>query len=204
MESSKKDKILSKSLELFHQLGIRSLNMDDIARKLGISKKTLYQHFSNKDDLVKQAFERECFHDRQIMEEIKKNSRDAIDEVVKSAKYVMQKLIKIHPSVHFDLEKYYGESYQMIQQLHKEFYLKKLNENALRGKKEGFYRKDFNEEIVNRFFLLRIDAFIDASIFPLEKLNFSEIFVELLRYHIYGIATDQGKIKFEEYMKKEE
>ena len=102
-----KQQILIKSMEMYMRYGIKSITMDDISRKLGISKKTLYQYVDNKGDLINKIFEIEMAKEKETVTKITEESKDAIDEILGIAKYVTQQLREYSPTIMYDLQKYY-------------------------------------------------------------------------------------------------
>ena len=105
-----RESILEASYGLFHKYGIRSVSMDDIARELTISKKTIYQYFKDKDDLVSTVTKKQMDMERREIEEIEKSSVDAIDELAKMSVCVRKNLKEINPSLLFDLQKYHRKA----------------------------------------------------------------------------------------------
>ena len=112
------NKIVEKSMELFMQYGLRSISMDDVARTLGISKKTLYQYVDNKADLIQKGMIKHIEEEKMILTEIHHSAENAIDEMIKTSQYVSQTLQKVNPSVIHDLQKYYQSSWELMESLH--------------------------------------------------------------------------------------
>ena len=102
-----KEKIIQKAAEMFITLGFKSVTMDDIARELGISKKTLYQYVENKNDLIGQIFQERIKNEKQCMADIREEATDAVDEILRIARYVIQELRQMSPTTMYDLRKYY-------------------------------------------------------------------------------------------------
>ena len=113
-----KEKILQKAEELFLRYGLKSVTMDDLARQLSVSKKTLYQLVANKADLVEQIVLMHIAEEKALMEEVRANSGDAVEEMIQIARYAIQQLRKLSPTLVYDLQKYYKDIWQLIQNLH--------------------------------------------------------------------------------------
>lgn len=175
--------------------------MDDIARELGISKKTLYQHCTDKEDLIIKSFSHYFKCEENFQQSIWAKNLNAIDEMFEVSKHVSEMLKNLHPSVHYDLRKYYPEAWKIFSEYRRNFLLKCVSDNMEKGKKEGLYRANLNIPIVARIHIARIDVIFDGELFPASQFNFAEVFFELIRYHIRGIASPQGIDYFMEKIK---
>ena len=188
----KEIQLLEQVDKLFMRCGIKSLTMDDIAREIGISKKTLYLHCSDKEDLLIKSFAHHFRCEEDFQNRIVSKNLNAIDEIFEVSKHVSEMLKTIHPSVHYDLRKYYPEAWKIFSEYRKNFMLKCVSDNMEKGKKEGLYRANLNIPIVARIHISRVDIVFDGELFPANQFNFAEVFFEMIRYHIRGIASPKG------------
>ena len=173
--------------------GIKSVAMDDIARELGISKKTLYQHFETKGDIIKSVAEHNLANDIQMIHTIQTDAKDAIDEMFMIAGYVTEDLALIQsPTLMFDLQKYYPEMWQLFEQSQHTQIRQHIEHNIKRGITEGFYRAEVNANIISRIYSASSLCVIDETNFPLKQFNKINLFKEFFVYHIRGIATTKG------------
>ena len=101
--SDREREILEKSGNVFMRFGIKSVTMDDVAGKLGVSKKTLYQYVANKDELVQKCIGTMCARDQGVIDGICKMDLNAIDQMFEISKYLVSMMQEMHPSIHFDL-----------------------------------------------------------------------------------------------------
>ncbi len=189
------DKIYYGVVELFMQYGIKSVSMDDIASKLGISKKTIYNYIENKNDLVNKIISRYTREDEEIFQSMAQTSENAIDEMINISRHVLKFLRSMKPSLIYDLKKYYRESWNLIEMEHFSFIKETIKENIERGIKEGLYRKNINAEIIARFYSQLAQGVSDENIFPLNEFTRVELFEENVCYHMHGIVNDAGRIK---------
>ena len=162
-----KQRILHKVSEMFMRYGIKSVTMDDISRNLGISKKTLYQFVDNKADLLQQVFQQHIEDEVLAMEDIVRQSKDAIEETLNMAKYVTDLLRDMSPNTLYDLQKYYREIWQMMEVLHQQHIYKVIFNNLERGIKETLYREDIDPDIIARLYAGCNAIIVDEAIFPL-------------------------------------
>ncbi len=188
----KKQHIISESIQLFLKFGVKSLTMEDIARKLGISKKTLYAHVKDKEDLLLQAvvlFGK--FEDKQLSE-ICSRGLNAIDESLEIKKWVLDMIQNIHPSVAYDIEKFHpAVSKRMKTSRHENVY-RSIYQNIVKGQKEGLYRSDINADILAKLYIGRMESIFDQELFPSSTYNVSDVYMEWFIYHIHGMATSKG------------
>jgi AcrR family transcriptional regulator len=202
MSENKEQKLLEDATKVFMQFGIKSVNMDDLARHLAISKKTLYQYFTDKEDLVYKAVASHCNREDQEIQEICKRGLNAIDEMLEIVQFVTGLLKNIHPSVQYDMQKYHPEAYRALRDNRDRAIFDCMMHNTKKGQKEGYYRKDFNSEVIIKLYIGRMDLIFDQSIFPFEHFTFSDVYREMFRYHIRGIASEKGLEYLEQKLKQ--
>ena len=184
--------LIQKISDTFMNYGIKSVTMDDLARSLHISKKTLYQHFTDKKDLVKTCLKFHIDADLCEIKTITEDRENAIDEMYSIGLAVSKKTSQIHPSIFYDLEKYYPEAWSLFNDYRKGHIFQTIKENVERGIGEGLYRDDLNVDVIAGIYVLRIDDLTNQEIFPSDKYPFGELYLEVMRYHIRGIASNKG------------
>lgn len=199
----KKQEILMQTAAVFMRYGMKSVNMDDVARELSISKKTLYKYVKDKNDLVKQCMESFCAMERYECQRCKQDSENAIDELLLITEAAGRHLKNIHPSIHYDLEKYYLEGWKVFKKHKEEFIYGEVLQNLKQGIDEGLYRENINPEIIAKLYTMKIDVVFDAAIFPPSEYTFYDIHIEMIRYHIRGIASDEGIKYLQKRLNKE-
>ena len=196
------NRLLKKAGELFFKYGIKSISMDDLARELGISKKTVYQTVKNKKDLIAQVFENHIEEEVEALEKIHEESADAIDEMIRVAEFIIPTLRKLTPTFLFDMHKYYPEVWQRMEDYNQKMVFQMIKENIERGVEEEIYRGKFHAEIIAQLYVGKTMCLIDEDTFPLQKYNKENLFKEHIEYHIRGIATKKGIRLFEKHFKK--
>lgn len=191
-------RFIKKVMNLFMRLGIKSLTMDDIARQLGISKKTIYKYVSDKNELVRKCVEWQSEEEYCAIAETQKAGLNAIDEIFEISKMVTELLSQLHPSVYFDLEKYYPEAWDIAVNKRKKRVYEDVVLNMNKGVQEGLYRSDLNVDVVARIYVAKMDLLFDGNLFPPHQFSFTDVYIEFFRYHIRGIASEKGR----EYLTK--
>src|SRR5512133_1482862 len=146
-----KERILVKANELFNRYGIRSVSMDDIAAQLGMSKKTLYQYYTDKDDLVNAVFDIVLATNRSQCTDCIRKGENAIHEVFLSFDMVEEMLKNMNPSLLFDMQKYHPSACKKFEDFRNGFLYKVIKANLERGIREELYREDIDTDILSRY-----------------------------------------------------
>ncbi len=193
------ERILLKSHELFMRYGIRSVSMDEIAAHLGISKKTIYQFYEDKDALVEDVIKMEIDRNEQECSMQQNNSENAIHEIVLAVN-MMEELLKVmNPSVIYELEKYHPKAYKKLNDHKAKFLYNTIKENLERGIKEGLYREDINTDILTRFRIGSTFLMFNPELFNVGKHNPTIVLQVITDNFLYGIATSKGQKIIQKY-----
>ncbi|MGE5520223.1 MAG: TetR/AcrR family transcriptional regulator [Candidatus Dadabacteria bacterium] len=198
-----KERILVKSHELFNKYGIRSVSMNDIAAQLGMSKKTLYHYYLDKDDLVDAIFSSIMEENRMHCLKCNQLGKNAIDEVFLSFEMVKEMVGNLHPSVLFDLQKYHSNTFKKFQDYRNHFLYKIIKQNIQKGMEEGLYREDIDPEILTRYRVHTILLPFDSEVFPTNNKELIHIQQQLLENFLYGIATAKGQKLVQKYKQQQ-
>ena len=116
----------------------------------------------------------------------------AIDEILRIAKKSLKQFRKMHPSSIYDIRKYYPHAWKIVEAFKSEFIYTCIKENIAKGKKEGFYRENLNNDVIAKLYLNSIDFLVNPFSFPPSNYNFSELYKEFINYHLQGIASEKG------------
>lgn len=191
-QSDKEQQIIADAIKVFMTYGIKSVTMDDVAKHLRMSKKTLYQYVSDKNDLVKRCLDRDCQITEVRVKEVLSKGLNAIEENFEISKHILEDLKNIHPSIFYDLEKYYPEAWNTMHNLRHEFAGSVMKQNMERGIKEGLYRTDLNVEMMTRLWVARLNLIFDPNLFSLNEFDWVELYRQMFIHHVRGIASDEG------------
>jgi len=194
--------VLLKVRELYMKYGIKSITMDDVARELGISKKTLYQYVIDKDDLVGRFVDFEIVQRQEQICGCFKIGFNAIEELFELSIFMNKIMRDQNPSTEYDLKKYHPQHFQKIVNARREGMYSYILANLKKGKKEGLYRRDMDDEIIAKLYLSRAESIPLNDLFTVEEFTSFKLFGEHLTYHVRGIATEKGIIVLEEQLKK--
>ena len=188
-----KEKILEKATDMFLSYGFKSVTMDDIANKMGISKKTIYTHYANKTALVEGS--------TMFMFDIISNGIDYICELEKNPieelyeikKFVMMHLKNEKSSPQYQLQKYYPKIHDVVRKKNFEVMQECIIRNVKKGIALGIYRENLNVEFVSRIYFSGVHSIKDLEVFPVEQFPVSILMDEYLEYHLRGIVTPAGR-----------
>jgi TetR/AcrR family transcriptional regulator, cholesterol catabolism regulator len=172
--------------------------MDDIANNLGISKKTIYQHFEDKDALVYQLMKSELEQDKCEWQELERTSKNVIEKTVKSMDLFKQAFTEINPSAFFDIKKYHPNTWQLFQDHKQNFILGTIIKDLREGIEQGLFRNNIKVEILAKLRLEQVEMGFDPQIFPASKFSIVDVEVTMLDHFFRGIMTEKGLCVYEE------
>lgn len=198
------EKILKSSLALFFKYGIKHVTMDDIAKELGMSKKTIYQFYKEKDDLVNQLCDMELKEHECDFDKFSETAENPIHEIMLISEKMRAMMQNINPMFFMDLQKFYPTAFKRFQSFKENSAYKNIYVNIKRGIEEGVYRSDLDPEFVSRLRLAQIDMLMFGSYFSFDKVSFVKTNELVLEIFIYGICTLKGHKLFNEYKKIQE
>lgn len=187
-----KDTIVKKASTLFLQLGFKSVTMDDLAEALGISKKTLYTHFENKHQLVRESslsiFNQVCCE----IEQMKKKAKHPIDELYSVKSAVLKYFQNEATSPVYQLQKYYPDIYAEVKDQEYERLGVLVKSSLKTGITTGLFRSNINVDFVSRLYMNGMRGIRDIEVFPLTDFEINSLFENYLEYHARAIVTPKG------------
>ncbi|GAB2789136.1 AcrR family transcriptional regulator [Hymenobacter luteus] len=194
-----KDRILQESLHLFTRNGIKSVSMDDIASHLGISKKTLYKWYENKDQIVSAVISTHLNGVQGECEGIVGQARNAVDEMIQMMDWAKRQFSNVNPSAIHDLRKYYPAAWNLFHAHKNKYILSQIQANLQRGVAEGLYRPDLDIEVLSRLRLAQIDVLFDPDIFPHTQFEQARVQMACNEHFLLGMVTLKGHKLINEY-----
>jgi len=198
-EIETREKILEGTEGLFMKYGIRSVTMDDIARHLSVSKKTLYQHFADKDELVYKMSELYLERSFRQYDQIAQTSINSIEELSKISACIKHDLENLNPSMLYDLQKYHPKSWALYTEHKVKIISQSVMRNIRQGISDGYYRPEINAEIMAITRLILIEAAFNPELFPKDRFNFVEVQTQLFELFVHGMCTEKGKKLYQKY-----
>lgn len=201
-EKEIKQKIQQGAAELFLRYGVRSITMDEIARHLGISKKTLYQYFADKDDVVSSCTRTHLEREREQLDEIARSSTNSVEELVRLSYCLRENLKGMNPSLLFDLQKYHSAAWKIWLDYKNKTIRNSVVRNLKQGIAEGLFREDIDPEVLAILRLETVQLAFDEQLFPKERFSFPKVQLQILEHFIHGLLTDKGRKLFQKLKSK--
>jgi TetR/AcrR family transcriptional regulator, cholesterol catabolism regulator len=199
--STIQERILQETGAMFFRHGIRTITMDDIAAKLGISKKTIYQFYSDKGELVKSFTDLQLRAQEKDMETIQNQSKDAIDEMLNLMTHLENFFNRVNPAVFYDLQKYHPQSWNAFKLFKEKCVIGFIEDNLKRGIQQELYRKDLKIKILARLRIEEVEMGFHPSVFPPDNFKITDVQLTLIDHFVHGIVTIKGFKLIEKYRK---
>ncbi|MHB1920715.1 MAG: TetR/AcrR family transcriptional regulator [Chitinophagaceae bacterium] len=194
-------KIVETGTFLFRQFGTRTITMDEIAHQVGVSKKTLYLYFQDKDDLVSTVMEQSIQEIQAHCQKFQQQARDPIEEIILFMQYNDELFRNMNPVILIDLQKFHPKAFEEFQNHKNHFLQRHVLDNLKWGLREGWYRQGINLEIMSRFRMESAMLCFQPKVFPNTEFDMRIVQRELLEHYLYGIASPKGRELIEPYKK---
>lgn len=190
-----RDKIIEVATGLFRQQGIRAVTMDDIARQAGVSKKTIYQEFKDKGDLVYVTFsayleEHEC-----KMKELYQQEEEIMEHFIQMLKFIKDRFSDMNPLILNEIRRYYPNSWKRFEQFKKDYAIKCMTKMLDKGKERGYFRESLNSEIMAIMRMEQI-SYSYGAFSADSNLNMVELQLQIFDHFIHGLLTDKGRAAY--------
>jgi AcrR family transcriptional regulator len=187
-----KDRIKQKADELYRRYGIKSVTMDEIAAQLGVSKKTIYHSFSDKNELVDAVISDLLKYNKERCQYSRQDAENAIHEVFLALEMLESVFSEMNPSILFDIERNYPETFKKFKDFKYKFLYENIRQNIERGIREELYRPDLNIDITVKARLETVMIPFNEELFPKNKYSLATLHRELILLFLFGIASTKG------------
>lgn len=187
-----KENIIEKATDMFLTHGFKTVTMDYLASEMGISKKTIYAHFSNKNDLIVGVTD-QLFKDiSQGINHICTLDKNPIEEIYEIKRFAVLHLKDEKSSPQYQLLKYYPKIFKGLQK--KQFSLMQdcFLRNIQKGMAQGIYRENLDPDFIVRIYFSGVNAIKNVDLFPSAMYGIGETMNKYLEYHLRGIVSAQG------------
>jgi len=187
-----KERILAGARELFFKYGTKTITMDDIAKHLGMSKKTLYQYFSNKNEVVESMMLRQLHEKECECQRMADDSANVIEEVFSIMKNMGTFFSQANPNLFYDLQKYHSSSWNIFRKFRDEYMVKMVEDSIIKGIKQGLVRADIDSKTIARLRVKEVEMGFDPDTFPPDKFKIVDVQMALMDHFLHGICTLKG------------
>ncbi|MCK6617715.1 MAG: TetR/AcrR family transcriptional regulator [Cyclobacteriaceae bacterium] len=192
-EKDIKDKILKGAEDLFMRYGVRSISMDDIARHLGVSKKTLYQHFADKDELVLMVSRGHLERNIAQFDGIRDESKNPIEELARISVCLKQSMEALNPTLLFDLQKFHPKAWSEWINFKGKYLRESIVRNLNQGIADGYIRPEVNTEIMAAVRIELVQLAFNPDIFPLNRFRLAQVQEQIFDHFVFGLVTEKGR-----------
>lgn len=192
-------KILIAAIELFGQYGFKTITMDDIARRAGISKKTLYQHFANKQEVVQESVMWYRNNTEQSCGALLQDADNAVEAMVKILAYFDSLYQRLNPMAMFEMQRFFPEAYRSFREMLMERDVMMMRDNILQGIREGYYREGLNADLMARFRIETSLLILQPSLVVSDRQSLMTVALEIGEHFMYGLMTPKGEKLYQKY-----
>lgn len=197
-----KERILVEAERLFWKFGVRSVTMEEIAKQLGISKKTIYQHFSDKEQILYQVIQQKTSRNQSEMECMVIDTANPIEEILSVLNMMQKNADQVSPNLLMDIKRYYPQAFSLFRQYKEEHIMRSILENIQKGIVEKLYRADINPTILARLRVEQIELAFNHDLFPSDQYSMHEVQAELIHHFVRGMLTEKGFEVYNQYVNK--
>jgi AcrR family transcriptional regulator len=194
-----KSRILEKGTQLFFRYGVKSVTMDAIAADLGISKKTIYQHFPDKESMVYEVVQAFIAQDIVKWEELDRLYSNVIEKMFRSFEMVKDMVTQMNPHLLFEIQKYFPKAFQLFKDHGEKCIHQNLIADFKKGAQFGYFRNDVDFELLARLRMAEVDLAFNPDFYPSNKLSLYETQLTMLDIFMRGILTEKGLTLYNSY-----
>ncbi len=198
-----RERILQEARQEFFRYGVRNVTMDGIATELGISKRTVYETFKDKTELIQTCLKELSLEHERKNREVIQTSSNVIDAIFTFMQEGIKAMSSIKPVFFFDMKKFYPEIWGPMQKSNIENAYNLTHKLLRKGVNEGLFRKEINIRIVSKLFHEQMNLISNSTVFPPDEFDFSEVFQNLVINFMRGISTQKGIELIDQILEKE-
>jgi AcrR family transcriptional regulator len=197
------NRILFKARDLMLRNGVKHVTMDDIATQLGMSKKTIYQFYKDKDALVMAVVNFELEEQSLKCQRTQDTADNAVHEMFMLLEDIQQMFKNMNPMTMNEIAKYYPEAFARIQNHKDEFMHQIIKTNLIKGIEQGVYRKEIDPEILSIYRLETSFVPFNPQLYPFSKFDIGRVTLQIIENFIYGVMSLKGIELMEKYKLQE-
>lgn len=191
-----RERIVETAFEAFTAHGIKSITMDDIANSLGISKRTLYEVFSDKESLLEECILKEQKEGDDVIKEVLATSKNVLEVLLKCYQRSIEKFHITNKKFFEDIKKY-PKAYELLTR-HRDHDSEETIRFFKTGVDQGIFRDDVNFSIVNLLVREQVDVLMNTDI--CKKYSFLEVYESIMFTYLRGISTEKGARELETFI----
>jgi AcrR family transcriptional regulator len=187
-----KDRIIESAAKLFMTYGIKSVTMDAIANQIGMSKRTIYEIFSDKDELVLEVLKRMAHQQKDLVKKVLEDSENSIVAIFKLLEMNRDNFQSMSPAFQADLKKYHHEVLLIKADNSDMPDYRNHKEVIVKGIKEKLFRNDIDPDLANRCLYQLGRSIVDNDLYPYELFSRRDVIRNIFISYLRGISTSKG------------
>lgn len=187
---------------MFWKFGVRSVTMEEIAKQLGISKKTIYQHFSDKEQILYQVIQHKTSRNQSEMDCMVTDTANPVEEILNVLNMMQKNADQVSPNLLMDIKRYYPQAFSLFRQYKEGQIMRSILENIQKGILQGLYRADMNPAILARLRVEQIELAFNHDLFPSDQYSMHDVQAELIHHFVRGMLTEKGFEVYNQYVNK--
>jgi AcrR family transcriptional regulator len=196
------NRILFKARDLMTRHGVKHVTMDDLASQLGISKKTIYQFYKDKEAVVMAVVNLELEEQSLKCQKSQDNAENAVHEMFMLLEDIQHMFKNMNPMTMNELAKYFPEAFARIQNHKDEFMHRIIKTNLIKGIEQGVYRNEIDPEILSIYRLETSFVPFNTQLYPFSKFDVGKVTLQIIENFIYGVMSIKGIELMEKYKKQ--
>lgn len=192
------ERILATFMEMAMRQGVRTLTMDDVAQRLGISKKTLYQHFATKEDLVVAGLKGHIAWMQSQYEDMRLKAKDPLEQMLNCIACDYEHLSNVNPALPQEVKKYFPQADQVWQDFDRGYMLDYIIANVQWGQRDGYYMAELDAEFVARFHIAAMQGVVASELLSPTRYGFHRIIRHGELMFIRSLCTAKGLVRYDQ------
>ncbi len=198
---STEEQILKGAEELFFRYGIKGITMDDVAKHLSMSKRTIYEKFPHKEAIVEILLKEHLNKHESNCKKYRDASSNAIEEIFMMLAPLKELFETMNPRLLFEMKKFHPKAWQEFVDFKRNALLESMVANMKRGIKEGLYRDDIDVHILAALRIEEVELAWNPDVFPPAEFNLAKVQICLLEHFLFGITNIKGHQIAEKFKK---
>lgn len=191
MDAESEQRIIKRASELFLMHGIKSVTMDFIAGEVGMSKRTLYEIFGDKDTLLLRTLEYQEAQNKLEMDKLAQKCTNSFELSLMEYKHVYEGIRNVNRNYLRDLQKYHPKVASFWEE-RRRVSMEKMIKSTEKGIQEGYIRPELNSRILALLLRVQLEVITSSEEIEKNRFSFADVFETIVMNYARGIATPKG------------
>jgi TetR/AcrR family transcriptional regulator, cholesterol catabolism regulator len=193
MSGHVRDQILQHCRILFSTKGVKSVTMDEIASSVGMSKKTIYSIFTDKEHIISTLMEERISKETEALNKVTREADNVVHELISTMQRTLDFYMEANPKTLYDIKKYHQKCWEKYLIFRESTLLGIYQDNLARGIKDGLYKNIFHPYIMSRLWLEEVEVIRNRVAFPNYRFDNEQLKRNLQYHFLFGLVTPVGQ-----------